>query len=735
MSDDANSNEDQSLPEEACRAMLAYLHWQEETGRRDFREFLREQPEFAPWEDILRDHGNDVAQMWPQLAETEPGVEGPGFSAKPAASVVSAIPNEVVIETHIHDIQYYKEGGLGVVCKGSDELNRTVAVKFIQPVQEMHAESRKDFLLEREITGLLEHPGVVPMHGIGQTEDGKLYYIMQYIEGATLDKEIDKCHKEAQTSGEHVVLFRNLLAHFVSICQTIAYAHSRGILHRDIKPKNVILGKYGETFVVDWGLAIPVQAEKQHRVEGETTIKPESGDSPQNASGAGTYAYMSPEQALPGGKLTTAADVYSLGATLYHLVCGRPPTRPAAQENNQDVVRRIVAQDFPRPRDVREDISPDLEAICLKAMSGEATERYPNAMELAHDVELYLADEPVSVLPDNITRRMARWRRHHPVAVQVGVLSLLLMLAIAGASAFVSWRWYLEAENQREAAVRQKTSTLLRSAELAAVRWTTDMSLRWRILRHWADDPHLHQGIDRLTVLDDEQIKTAEDVQEWLDFQVRNNDLEDVTVTNWYVNDVNGRLLARHEDMPELRGIRYDFRSYFNGQPNDQPRSDPPRSRPYPPLTVPNLSAIYKSDGSRMFRVALSVPVQFQNETIGVLTMTVDLGWLHQADLIDMRENEFGGKHSPGIQGIYLNQMTNNDANASDLLRVEDDLLEQLRDHFAESKRAFWTQDYSNPLKPGMAPHPAAFAPVMINGKWSELVAVVEQSVDKPSIP
>ena len=725
MSDDANSNGEQSLGEEAHKAILAYLRWAEESGRTDLSEFLHEKSEFVPWEDVLRDHGNDVARLWPQLTQTAPGLEFPANTA-----LDPSMPTEVVFATQIGEIQHHEAGGLGVVCSGNDDLGRRVAVKFIRPEKEMQSASRDDFLLEREITGRLEHPGVVPVHGFGQTDDGKLFCVMQFLQGVTLDEEIEKYHGEAlRTPGERVVLFRKLLAHFVSICRTIGYAHSRGILHRDIKPKNVILGKYGETFVVDWGLAIPIPAETENRVDDEATIKPESGGSPTNGGGAGTYAYMPPE-ALTGGELSAAADVYSLGASLYHLLCGRPPTRPAAEENKEDVVRRIVAQDFPHPRAVCEDISADLEAVCLKAMEYSPRERYVNPMELARDIEQFLADEPVSVLPDSITRRMARWRRHHPAAVQVGLLSLLLMLAVAATGALVSWRWYTEAERQREAAVAHETSTLLRSAELAAVRWATDMSLRWRILRHWADDPHLHQGIERLTELDDEQVKTAEDVQQWLDRQVANNDLDDITVTNWYVNDVNGRLLARYKDKPELRGERFDFRSYFHGEPNDKP----PRGQPYPPLAVPGLSAIFKSVGAHVFRVALSVPVQDKEETIGVLTMTIDLHRFDDADLIDMRENNFGGMESP-LQGIYLKQkkIHAKDGKPSELERVEATLLQRISGELATSKGAFWFHDYESPVNRGA--HPAAFAPVLVNGVWTGLVAVVEQLGNEPSTP
>src|SRR5262249_38938352 len=150
-------------------------------------------------------------------------------------------------------------GGLGRVSVASDEeLHREVALKEIQEQHASDPASRSRFVLEAEVTGGLEHPGIVPVYGLGQYADGRPFYAMRLIKGDSLKDAIARFHETegpGRDAGEQVVEFRKLLGRFIDVCNAIAYAHSRGVLHRDIKPDNVMLGKYGETLVVDWGLA------------------------------------------------------------------------------------------------------------------------------------------------------------------------------------------------------------------------------------------------------------------------------------------------------------------------------------------------------------------------------------------------------------------------------------------------------------------------------------------------
>ncbi len=225
-----------------------------------------------------------------------------------------------------------------------------MALKEIQERYAKNEDSRSRFMLEAEVTGGLEHPGIVPVYGLGQYSDGRPFYAMRFIKGDSLKDAIGRFHtnhREARdlTTGEIGVEFRQLLGRFIDVCQAIEYAHSRGVLHRDLKPGNIMLGKYGETLVVDWGLAKVIGRAEQHQSSGEATLSPEvsSGSAPtQIGSAIGTPAFMSPEQAAGDlDALGPSADVYSLGATLYCLLTGETPFCHKNEENLFQLLEKL----------------------------------------------------------------------------------------------------------------------------------------------------------------------------------------------------------------------------------------------------------------------------------------------------------------------------------------------------------------------------------------------------------
>jgi hypothetical protein len=341
----------------------------------------------------------------------------------------------------------HARGGLGQVYVAEDqELHREVALKEIQDRHAGDRESRSRFLIEAEITGALEHPGIVPVYGLGQYADGRPFYAMRLIRGGSLKEAIGAFHKAdlpGRDPGERSLEFRKLLGRFIDVCEAIQYAHDRGVLHRDLKPGNIMLGKYGETLVVDWGLAKPLgrpEATAGGSPAGEPQIRPASlSGTTETVAGAalGTPAYMSPEQAE--GHMDTlgpATDVYSLGATLYCLLTGRSPVERAGKDQPPKeylagVLGQVKRGEFPQPRAVKPDIDRPLEAICLKAMALRPEDRYAAPRGLAGDLEHWLAGEPVSAWPEPWYVRARRWLGRHrtlvtgtAAALVVGLVSL-----------------------------------------------------------------------------------------------------------------------------------------------------------------------------------------------------------------------------------------------------------------------------------------------------------------------
>ena len=315
----------------------------------------------------------------------------------------------------------YRQGGLGAIFIALDsELNREVALKEILDKHAGKPRSLSRFLVEAEVTGRLEHPGIVPVYGLGRHADGRPYYAMKLIRGVSLKEAIALHHGPAGgpdgASADRPLAIRKLLRRFLGVCDAIGFAHSQGVLHRDIKPDNIMLGPHGETLVVDWGLARrgdladPI-AEGAGR-DGEADGLPGTDPGEQMTVpgfALGTPHYMSPEQAHGHlDRLGPTTDVYSLGATLYCLLAGRSPfDAPDRPGETAQVLLRVKAGDFPPPRSVDPTVPAGLEAVCLKAMALRPEDRHASARELADEVERWLAEEPVSAYREAVGRSQA----------------------------------------------------------------------------------------------------------------------------------------------------------------------------------------------------------------------------------------------------------------------------------------------------------------------------------------
>jgi tetratricopeptide (TPR) repeat protein/tRNA A-37 threonylcarbamoyl transferase component Bud32 len=334
--------------------------------------------------------------------------------------------------SHVH-----RTGGIGRVWLAHDvALRREVALKELRPDRSSNEAMWTMFLREARITGQLEHPGIVPIYEVGQRPDDKgPFYTMRFIRGQTLAEAADQYHSRLKKGEAGPLELRSLLAAFVGVCNAVGYAHSRGVLHRDLKPQNVVLGAFGEVIVLDWGLA---------RLTGE----PEPGPPPMDLGSkdglestrqghvVGTPAYMSPEQAQ--GRLDILGpptDVYGLGAVLLHILTNEPPySAPTPEEIQTQVVNDPVKP--PHLRAV--GVPPALDAVCLKALSKKPDDRYESASALADEVQHWLADEPVQAYPEPVAVRASRWARRHKAVVSAATVFMAVsVIALATASTLI----------------------------------------------------------------------------------------------------------------------------------------------------------------------------------------------------------------------------------------------------------------------------------------------------------
>lgn len=371
-------------------------------------------------------------------------------------------------------LREHAKGGLGKVSVAEDlELRREVAFKEIQQRFADDVDARSRFLLEAEITGSLEHPGIVPVYGLGTHPDGRPYYAMRFIRGNSLQQAIDDFFEPTEgyvDPSVKQVEFRKLLRRFIDVCNAMDYAHSRGIIHRDLKPGNVMLGDYGETLVVDWGIAKSVKVRGalfRNALERLPQLTLTEGSQTMMGVAIGTPQFMSPEQAE--GKLNElgpASDIYSLGATLYCLLTG---SAAFTSKKLLEILQHVKSGTFPPPIEVNPRTPKALNAICLKAMNLVPALRYESAKELASDIERWLADEPVIAYSENRWEQISRWVRRHQARAQAAVVAVIVIAVVSVMAAIlIDQSRRAEAEALRQLGIANDLEIKARHKETAA---------------------------------------------------------------------------------------------------------------------------------------------------------------------------------------------------------------------------------------------------------------------------
>jgi len=310
-------------------------------------------------------------------------------------------------------------GGMGRIWIADDaRLSRRVAIKEL-----LEGSGSRGARFERELslTSRLEHPSIVSIHDGGTWADGKPFYVMKVVSGESLDRVIAR----ARSVSDRIAL----LPHGLALVDALAYAHAQGIVHRDLKPENVLVGDFGETVVIDWGLAKDLRAATPELIDGPYRELAREGVTI-GGEVMGTPAYMPPEQAL-GDAVDERADVYALGAVLYHLLSG---ARPHAGKTIEEVLANVISAPPPPLARRAPGVPADLVTIVEKAMAWKPEDRYATAGELAVDLKRFLSGQLVGAHRYSGRQLVWRWLRKHRTAVVVASVAMVVLVALGAVS-------------------------------------------------------------------------------------------------------------------------------------------------------------------------------------------------------------------------------------------------------------------------------------------------------------
>jgi serine/threonine protein kinase len=360
-----------------------------------------------------------------RLVSGNPGVSLEGEDKFVDAMLGKLSPDTDEIQRKLRYImgQEIGRGGMGAVFQVVDsDLRRTLAMKVALPYdgeEDEKIEFISRFLEEAQVTGQLDHPGIVPLHEVGMDSKGRIYFTMRMVKG----DHLGKIFKQARKRENGWTIEKGVVA-LMRVCESMAYAHDKGVVHRDLKPANVMAGRFGEVYVMDWGLC-KVRGRKERHSESETEysvsivhsdrvdddeLKTEFGRT------MGTPSYMAPEQGRGDwDNVNHKSDIYSVGAMLYTLITGCAPYVPEGGRVAPHTTLKWLLEGPPRhPRELNTKASASLSAICERAMARDPADRYADMLEFADDLRRYLSRRPVRALKLNAFQRTWRWVRRNP---------------------------------------------------------------------------------------------------------------------------------------------------------------------------------------------------------------------------------------------------------------------------------------------------------------------------------
>jgi thiol-disulfide isomerase/thioredoxin len=399
-------------PEERVEQVIAAYRAAQAGGERfDLDAALAREPSLAA--EVCARLASGSANLGPQQTPTlsiAPGTPSP-VAASDAATLSHEGPRDAAPPDH-GDFGEYEllgliaRGGMGIVFRARDKnLNRVVALKMILAGRLATADEVRRFHAEAEEASRLDHPNIVPIYRVGAFA-GQPYFTMKLIEGGTLGDQSENCQSDLRKAARIMI----------DVAGAVHYAHQRGILHRDLKPGNILLDDQGRPHVTDFGLA-------KH-------LGTPAGNT-QSGAIVGTPGYIAPEQAAGRKDLTIACDVYSLGAVLYDLITGQPPFEAGSA---LDTLVAVLQSEPAPPHRLNPRIDRDLETICLTCLHKDPARRYPSGDAFARDLQRYLAGEPIRARPIGIMERTRKWVRRRPATAAVVVMACLagVVLALGG---------------------------------------------------------------------------------------------------------------------------------------------------------------------------------------------------------------------------------------------------------------------------------------------------------------